>query len=148
MILYCFFYAVPTPSVYISNVPGPLYAGARTPLRLTCNASIDPSLASHVNMSITWLNGTTVLSNSTSRVSISPLLSDSPSLFTSTITIYPVSIRDSANFTCRAGIVPTGGLSLTTASDVQEETFSVIVGGELQFTCILRLGLSIHGNES
>ena len=109
-----------------------MYAGTTTPLALICNVTIDPSLADSVNVAVIWLRGTTQLSNTTNRVSISSL-SQSLSIFTSTLTVYPLSIMDTTNFTCRAGIVPLsgGGLSSTTPSDLGEGTVFIVVEGEL-----------------
>ena len=108
-----------------------LYAGTTTPLTLNCSVNIDPSLASVVNVSLSWLRGATQLFNGTSRALISPL-SESQSVFTSTLTVYPLSTVDSTNFTCRAGIIPQSDrLSSTAASDLGEETVLIIVQGEL-----------------
>lgn len=109
-----------------------MYAGTTTPLTLICNVTIDPSLAESVNVAVIWLRGTTQLSNATDRVSISSL-SQSLSIFTSTLTVYPLSIMDTTNFTCRAGIAPLseGGLSSTTPSDLGEGTVFIVVEGEL-----------------
>ena len=109
-----------------------LYAGTTTPLTLTCNVTTDPSLADNVDVTITWLRGAAQLSNSTSRISITPL-SKSQSVFTSTLTVYPLSVLDATNFTCRAGIVPlsAGELSSTTASDLGEGNVFIVVEGEL-----------------
>ena len=116
------------PSVSVSAPVEVLYAGTTTPLTLTCNVTTDPSLADSVNVSVTWLRGISQLSNATSRVSISSL-SRSQSTFTSTLTVYPLSINDATNFTCRAGIVPLvgGGLNSTTASG----TVFIVVEGKL-----------------
>ena len=109
-----------------------LYAGSTTPLTLTCNVTTDPSLADNVNVSVTWLRGTSQLSNVTSRISISST-SKSQSIFTSTLTVYPLSAVDATNFTCRAGIIPQsgGGLGSTMASDLGEGTVFIVVEGEL-----------------
>ncbi len=122
-------FLVPTPSVTIST-PGDLYIGA--PLTLTCDVDFDPTLASIVNVSVIWLRGVSPLFNATDHVSIISSLLDSQ--FTSNLTLYPLSTADSTNFTCRAGITPSGGLtSSLTASDLGEDTVSVqiILRGEL-----------------
>ena len=122
---------VPTPSVSVTAPMEVLYAGTTTPLTLTCNVTTDPSLTDNVNVSVTWLRGTSQLSNITSRISISPP-SKSQSVFTSTLIVYPLSALDATNFTCRAGIIPQsgGGLSSTTASDLGEGTVFIVVEGE------------------
>ena len=109
-----------------------LYAGTTTPLTLTCNVNIDPSLADNVDISVIWLRGTAQLSNATSRISISPLSESQSGVFTSILTVYPLSTADGTNFTCRAGIIPlSSGLSSTTASDLGEGTALIVVKGEL-----------------
>ena len=123
---------VPTPSVSVSAPMEVLCAGSTTPLTLTCNVTTDPSLADSINVSVTWLRGTSPLSNATNRVLISSL-SQSQSVFTSILTVYPLSVMDATNFTCRAGIVPLAGAGLnsTTASDLGEGSVFIVVEGEL-----------------
>ena len=122
---------VPTPSVSITAPMDILYAGTTTPLTLTCSVNIDPSLTSDVNVSLSWLRGASQLFNGTSRALISPL-SESQSVFTSTLTVYPLSTVDSTNFTCRAGIIPQSDrFNSTAASDLGEETVLIIVQCEL-----------------
>ena len=123
---------VPTPSVSVTAPMEVLYAGTTTPLTVTCDVTTYPSLADNVDVSVTWLRGASEISNATSRISITPL-SQSQSVFTSTLTVYPLSIMDATNFTCRAGIIPltAGGLSSTIASDLGEATVFIVVEGEL-----------------
>lgn len=118
-----------TPFVNISIPPEDLYAATNASLTLTCNVDFDPSLARFTNVSVTWLKESFPLSNAVHRVSISSILMDSQ--FTSNLTLYPLSSEDSANFTCRAGIIPSDNLTLLTASDLTEETVQVVVQGEL-----------------
>lgn len=95
---------------------------------LTCRIVIDPSLVDNVNISVTWMINNTSLLNDTNRVSVSPLVPISE-IFVSNLTVYPLSISDSANYTCRAGIVPRDGLVSTIASDlVEESTFILVLG--------------------
>lgn len=122
-------YAVPTPTVIISHPPAMLYAGTTTPLIITCSIEIDPSLLSYVNVSVTWLRGTSQLTNDTNRYSISPVLFNSQSIYISTVTIYPLSTTDRNTFSCRARIAPSNTSSLTIASDIGEDTVSVIIQG-------------------
>lgn len=125
------FNAVPTPSVTISTPFGDL-SGASA-LTLTCYVDIDPSLAGYVNVSVTWLKGTSPLLGAADRISISSSLLDSQ--FTSNLTLYSLSTADSTNFTCRAGIIPADSLTSVAASDLGEETIQVIVQGELLVLC-------------
>ena len=84
-------------------------------------------------MDITWLNGTTPLSNSDNRVIVSSLSGSQPS-FTSTLTLSPLSIFDNTNFTCRAGARPLPQQSLITASEEGARTVSVTVNCN-KFSC-------------
>ena len=120
-------YAVPTPDVTIVHLPRLLYAGTTTPLTLNCSVGIDPSLMSYTNVSILWQRGTIPLSNITSRISISSILSDTSSSFSSILTIYPLSIADNTSFTCIAQIIPSNESGILIASDQREDTVSVIV---------------------
>lgn len=119
--------AVPTPSVTISTPPGNLVAATEASLILTCNVDFDSSLASYVDVSLTWIRGSSFLSNSIDQVSISSSLLGS--YFTSNLTLYP--LEDSANFTCRAGIIPSDNLTSFIASDISEDAVEVAVEGEL-----------------
>ena len=71
-------------------------------------------------------------------MSISSSDPDSQSPFTSILTVYPLNITDSDNFTCIAGIVPDSQLQLVTNSDLAEETVLVIVESK-QFSLSLKL---------
>ena len=79
-------------------------------------------------ITIKWLQGTTLLTNTTDRISISPVSIYQLS-FTSTLTVFPLSSMDSDSFTCRAGVISPGGVGSVTASDLGEQTVSVIVQG-------------------
>ena len=123
-LLFC---VVPVPSVTISTPPGDFYEEA--PLTLTCDVDFDPSLASFVNVSVTWLRGNSPLSNTIDGISIESSLLDAR--LTSNVTLHSLSTADSANFTCRAGIIPSDGLTSVTASDLGQETIEIIVQSEL-----------------
>ena len=78
-------------------------------------------------MDIIWLNGSTPLSNSTNRVTISPL-SGSQQPFTSILALSPLSTFDNAYFTCRARARPPANVqTLVTASEQGEGTISLTV---------------------
>lgn len=120
---------MPTPSVIISTTFEDIYAETDASLFLTCDVHFDPSLAGYVNVSLTWIKGSSPLSDFIDRVSISSYLVDSQ--FISNLTLYPVSIEESTNFTCRARIIPTDNFTSATASDTIEETIEVIVQSKL-----------------
>ena len=125
-------FTVLTPNVSVSVPPGPLFAGSTAPLTLTCSISLNPATDTSVSvttMDITWLNGTTPLSNSDDRVVISSLSGSQPS-FTSTLTLSPLSTFDNTNFTCRARARPLPQQNFITASEEGARTVSVTVNCE------------------
>ena len=122
----CFLHTVPTPNVSILASDGVVYAEIGTSLSLTCSILVDPNIANNVTISVTWLQGTTPLFNTTDRISI---ITDSQLPFTSILTVYPVNTTDGDNFTCRAGVVPSSQFNLVTASDLDEDTVLVVVEG-------------------
>ena len=117
----------PVPDVTIFIPPGNLYVGA--PLTLTCDIDFDSSIASDVNVTVTWLRETSLLLNATDYIFIASSLSESQ--FTSNLTLDPLSTADATNFTCRAEIVLSDDFTSLTASSVGEETVWVTVEGEL-----------------
>ena len=121
---------MPTPSVIITSSNASDHEDIGVAVTLTCSVTFDPSLASFVNTSVTWLREDILILNSTESV----LISSSPldSQFTSNLTLYPTNDTFTANFTCRAGIIPTDELTSLIASDFQEETIPVTIQGELQ----------------
>ena len=121
--------AVSTPNVTIS-APPVLYAEIGNSLQVECNVYIDSSIANNITVSLTWFRGLTPIFNTTDRITILSSISDSQSLFTSSLTISPLSTTDNDYFTCRAGIVPFSGIDSFVASDFGEERVSVIVEGE------------------
>ena len=123
--MFAFFHTVPTPNVSILAFDGLVYVEAGASLELTCSVFVDPAIADNVTVSVTWYQGTTPLFNTTDRVSVSSADPDSQSPFTSSLTVYPINITDSDNFTCRAGVIPDGQLELVTDSDLVEETVLV-----------------------
>ena len=78
-----------------------MYAG--TNLSVVCGISIDAAVDSDISVNVTWLNGSSFISNGTERVFISPHSGAKPS-FTSTLFIHPLVDVDNSNFTCRASI--------------------------------------------
>ena len=111
----------------------PLFAGSTAPLILFCNISINAATDTDVAITdsdITWLRGSTHLSNSDARVTISAVSGSRPS-FTSTLTLDPLSTADNTTFTCQARARPPAGVpSFITSSEMGEGSTSVIVNRE------------------
>ena len=111
--------SVSTPAVAITVPPGPLYAGQTTPVVLTCSISLNPATDTGVSLSnsdIMWMNGTTPLSNGDPRVTIYVDSSQLP--YSSTLSLFPLSIFDTTRFTCGARVRPSATESgFITASD-------------------------------
>ena len=122
-------FVAPVPDVTISVPPGNLYVGAL--LTMTCDVDFDSSIASDVNVTVTWLRETSPLLNATENASILSSLSESQ--FTSNLTLDPLSIADGTNFTCRAEIVLSDDFTSLT---VGEDTVWITVEGELLITDI------------
>ena len=120
-------FVAPVPDVTIFILPGNLYVGA--PLTLTCDVDFDSSIASDVNVTVTWLRETSLLLNATDHIFIASSLSESQ--FMSNLTLDPLSTADATNFTCRAEIVLSDDFTSLTASNVGEETVWITVEGEL-----------------
>ena len=96
-----YFPPVPTPSVTVTVQPsGPLYAGT-TSVILTCTITLSDDVDTDVMMEVTWFRSETLLSNSTSRVTISPL-AESGRIFTNNLTLSPLYPEDDTSFTCNA----------------------------------------------
>ena len=96
--------AVSTPDVAVTVPSGPLFAGRIAPLTLTCTISINSATDTEVSISdtdVTWLRGSTPLSNGDDRVTISSVTGSRPS-FTSTLMLSPLSTVDNTTFTCQA----------------------------------------------
>ena len=121
---------MPTPNVSILASGGVLYAQVGSSVELACSISINPAIADIVTVSVTWLRGTTPLSNTTDGVSIS-FDADSWPVYISVLTVYLVTDpADSDNFTCRARLVPDIQSQLIMASDSAEETVIVVIEGK------------------
>ena len=125
-----FSHAVSTPDVVISVPPGPLFAGRIAPLTLTCAISINSATDTDIaisDMDITWLRGSTRLSNDDARITIFSVTGFRPS-FTSTLTLDPLSIADNTTFTCQARARPPIDVpSFITASEMGEGVMPVVV---------------------
>lgn len=94
------FLSVPIPRINITLPQGSLIAG--TNLSVICNIVLSTAVVSSVLVNVTWLNGSIPITNDTNRVSIS-LLSGTKPLFTSILTISPLTDVDSSNnFLCQA----------------------------------------------
>ena len=125
---HCLF-AVPAPSVMITSSNTSDDTGAA--VTLTCSVTFDPNLSSFVNTSVTWLREDIPILNATETESVFISSSALDSQFTSNLTLYSTNVTETANFTCRAFIIPTGELTSLVASDFQEETVPVTIQGEL-----------------
>ena len=126
---------VPTPSVTVTVHPrGPLNAGT-TSVTLTCTITLSDDVDTDVMMEVTWFRSGTPLSNTNSRVTISPL-AESGKIYTSNLILSPLSTEDSTDFRCDAVVIPVT-LSLVTRSDTSSSTVSVSVESE----CCFLLGL-------
>ena len=101
----------------IPPLPGTLFAGTTTPVVLSCNISIDSAVDELVTVAVSWLRNSLLMNTSDGRVSISPLSGSQP-LFTSTLTLSPLSTEDNATFTCQASATLTAGSSSVTPSDI------------------------------
>ena len=108
------FLPVSTPVVEVTVPPGPLFAGSVIPLTLTCTISISFATYNDVlvtNTDVTWLNGTTTLSNNgtSSRVTLSSVSGSTEihmTLFTTTLTLDPLTTFDNTTFSCQARARP------------------------------------------
>ena len=122
---------VSTPDVDVTIPDGPLYAGRTAPLTLICTISFNSATDTAISvtdMDITWLNGSTPLSNSTNRVTISPTLSGLQQPFTRNLTLSPLSTFDSTSFSCRARARPPANVqTLVTASEQGDGTISLTI---------------------
>lgn len=133
-----FLSAVPTPTVDILTPNETLEAVFNSSLSFNCTILVDSSLIDNVTISVTWLRGAIPISDTTDRISISPLdqFGDMQSTFISALTVYPLVFEDSRDFTCSASIVPLGGVELLIASDYGEDRVTVIVQGEAWYHTI------------
>ena len=79
---------------------------------------------------ITWLRGSTHLSNSDARVTISSISGSRPS-FTSTLMLNPLSMADNTTFTCQARARrPVSQQGFISDSEMGASTDTVIVNCE------------------
>ena len=132
---------VPTPSVTVTVQPsGTLYAGT-TSVTLTCTITLSDDVDTDVMMEVTWLRSGTPLSNTTSRVTISPL-AESGRIFTNNLTLSPLYPEDNTTFTCRAVAQPSPRSAFVNSSD---ETVSTVNVG-IQLHLIFR-GVSYPNNS-
>ena len=129
IILMCIFSAS-TPDVVIIVPPGPLFAGRTAPLTLICNIYINSATDTDVlitDVDVTWLRGSTHLSNSDDRVTISAISGSRPS-FTGNLTLDPLSIADNTTFTCQARVRPPANQqSFISVSEMGDSTVTLIV---------------------
>ena len=117
---------VPTPSVTVTVHPsGPLYAGT-TSVTLTCTITLSDAVDTAVMMEVTWFRSGTLLSNTTSRVTISPL-AESGRTFTSNLTLSPLYPEDNTSFTCKTVGRPKTQQHFITASELAMDNNSLTV---------------------
>ena len=125
-----FHHAVSTPDVEITPPSDPLFAGSIAPLTLTCSISINPATDTDVvitDIDVTWLRGSTRLSDSDARVTISSVTGSRPS-FTSILTLDPLSTADNTTFSCRARARPPPNVpSFVVASEMGEGMMPIVV---------------------
>ena len=111
-----------TVTVYPSS---PLYAGI-TSVTLTCTITLSDAVDTDVMMEVTWFRSGTPLSNTTSRVTISPL-AESGRTFTSNLTLFPLYPEDNTTFTCKAAGRPKTQQQFITASELAMDSAPIIV---------------------
>ena len=117
---------VTTPTVVIPAPSGTLYAGTTSPLTLNCSIITDPAVDEGVDITVTWQRGGTELPGTENRITISPPSGSQP-LFTSSLTLDPLSSVDNATFSCGAVASLTSGSSLVDDSDMGVGTTNVPV---------------------
>jgi len=117
-------FAVPSPEVSLS-VSGSLYAGNR--VIISCNIHVAASVVSEVRVVAVWKMEGVQLTNS-SRINISEaVLSDGITLFVSNVTINPVEVADSGDYTCEATLISHAAGNVSTHST----TNTVDIQGEI-----------------
>ena len=127
-----FILPVPTPSVTVTVLPGDsLYAGT-TSVTLTCTMTLSDDVDTEVMMEVTWFRSGTPLSNTTSRVTISPL-AESGRSFTSNLTLSPLYPEDNTTFTCKAVALPSPRSAFVIKSEKNMSTVSIVIQLHLIF---------------
>ena len=123
--------SVPAPRVSVSTNAGddgPFYRG--TQLDIICSISVDASVNNLFDVTITWTRDSeSAMSDpniTTSQTNTSRLE------FTSTLTISPLDIPDSAFYTCTAAVFPTGGEGVLASNDTTSSV-NVTVEGKSVF---------------
>ena len=116
------FPSVPPPDVAVSsNRSGPLYAG--TGLSITCTATLDSSVNSDENLSISWSGQERIPST---IYSISSTTNHPVGGYISVLTISPLAVQDNGTFTCTVTVT---GLDLS-QSAISTNSTNVNVTGE------------------
>ena len=94
---------LPAPAVEISvTISGPLYTGNRGTLTCTIMVNASIPVLSGATIVTTWRKGVILLTNN-SRTNISEAFKDgSSTLFESNVTIGPIAMADSGQYTCKA----------------------------------------------
>ena len=134
-LIVCMSYFIPpvfTPSVTVSVLPsGPLYAGT-TSVTLTCTMTLSDDVDTEIMMNVTWFRSGTPLSNTTSRVTISPL-AESGRSFNSNLTLSPLYPEDNTTFTCKAVALPSPRSAFVIKSEKNMSTVSIVIQLQLIF---------------
>ena len=104
---------------------GPLYAGT-TSVTLTCTITLSDDVDTDVMMEVIWFKSGTLLSDTTSRVTISSL-AESGRTFTSNLTLSPLYPEDNTIFTCKTVRRPKTQQQFLTASDLAMDSASINV---------------------
>ena len=120
--------SVPAPGVSVTSNTGggPAFQGAE--LVITCTVSVDLAVDTPFTVSLSWSSEPGEVLNG-SNVTISET-TESGHEFTSTVTISPVNISDSAQYTCTASVSPSGTVGVIASSE-NTDSINVSVEGEL-----------------
>ena len=115
----------------VNTGSGPVVQG--TELVISCSVSISPAVNTEFNVSITWSSDPAEALNG-SYVRISEI-SGSGLEFTRTLSISPVDLSDSAQYSCTASISP-GDPTGVMASNESTDLVNVTVIGECTLVCV------------
>ena len=105
----------------------------KTELVISCSVSISPAVNNEFNVSITWSSDPAEALNG-SYVRISEI-SGSGLEFTRTLSISPVDLSDSAQYSCTASISPRDRTGVM-ASNESTDLVNVTVIGECTLVCV------------
>ena len=103
---------VPTPSISVSNT-GTVYAG--TPLSLTCDYTLSPSVDTSPDIAVTWMVNGTAVDTTPDRISIDG----------ATLSFSPVATSDSGRYTCELSV--TASQIHVTAQNSRQSTVDLLI---------------------